>query len=395
MRNGKHIQVMKRINCMPNRIIPFYVPWITREDKKAVSEALNSRWLTGGPKVAYFEEAFAKYVGVKYAVAVSSCTAALHLAMRVLNIGPGDEVIVPSFTFAATANAPLFCGAKPVFADIDEKTFNISPNDILEKITTRTKAIIPVHYGGQPCDMKEILEIAEDQKLFIVEDCAHSLGAAYKGEKTGSFGVMGCFSFYPTKIITTIEGGMISTDDEKLASKLRILREHGMSKTALAREVSATWYYDVEDLGYNYRLNEVQAALGISQLKRVDKGIRRRIRLARYYTEKLNHMTHGIITPYQAPDRTHIFHLYVIRVKENIARINRDMLFNKLRENGVETSVHYTPLHLMSFYKKMLKTRPGTLPITESVCKEVLSLPLYPTMTRNDVDFIIETIGNM
>ncbi|MEM3765628.1 MAG: DegT/DnrJ/EryC1/StrS family aminotransferase [Candidatus Bathyarchaeia archaeon] len=379
---------------MPNRIIPFYVPWITREDKKAVSEALNSRWLTGGPKVARFEEAFAKYVGIRYAVAVSSCTAALHLAMRVLNIGPGDEVIVPSFTFAATANAPLFCRAKPVFADIDEKTFNISPNDILEKITTKTKAIIPVHYGGQPCDMKEILEIAEDHRLFIVEDCAHSLGAAYKGKKTGSFGVMGCFSFYPTKIITTLEGGMVTTNDEKLAAKLRILREHGMSKTALAREISATWYYDVEDLGYNYRLNEVQAALGISQLKRISKGIRRRIRLAHYYTKKLNNMTRGIITPNQASDRTHIFHLYVIRVKENIAGINRDTLFSKLRENGIETSVHYTPLHLMSFYRKMLKTRLGTLPVTERVYKEVLSLPLYPTMTRKDVDFITETIRN-
>lgn len=395
MKSGKHIAVMKGINCVPARTIPFYVPWITREDKKAVSEALNSRWLTGGPKVIHFEELFAKYVGVRYAVAVSSCTAALHLAMRVLNIGSGDEVIVPSFTFAATANAPLFCGAKPVFADIDDKTFNISPNDILEKINTKTKAIIPVHYGGQSCDMKEILEIAEDHKLFTVEDCAHSLGADYKGKKTGSLGIMGCFSFYPTKLITTFEGGMVTTNDAKLAAKLRILREHGMSKTALYREISATWYYDVEDLGYNYRLNDVQAALGISQLNRIGKGIRRRIQLARYYTKKLSNMTHCVITPYQASDRTHIFHLYAIRIKENIAGMNRDTLFNKLSENGIETSVHYTPLHLMSFYRKMLKTRLGTLPVTERVYKEVLSLPLYPTMTKKDVDFITDTIRNL
>ena len=231
--------------------IPFYVPWINREDKNAVYDALKSRWLTGGPQAANFEKKFADYIGTKHAVAVSSCTAALHLAMRVLNIKSGDEVIVPVLTFAATANAPIFCGAKPVFADIDEKTFNLSPKDMMEKITSKTKAVIPVHYGGQPCDMKEILEIAKDHNLYVVEDCAHSLGAEYDRAKTGALGEMGCFSFYPTKIITTLEGGMITTNNKKLAERIRILREHGMSRTALARESNITWYYDVVDLGYN------------------------------------------------------------------------------------------------------------------------------------------------
>lgn len=371
--------------------IPFYIPWLTKEDKKAVSEALKSRWLTGGPRAIRFEKIFAEYIGVKHSISVSSCTAALHLSMRVLNIKPGDEVIVPVFTFAATANAPLFCGARPVFADIDEKTFNISPKDILNKITSRTKAIIPVHYGGQPCDMKEILEIAEDYKLYVVEDCAHSLGAEYKGKKTGNLGIIGCFSFYPTKIITTLEGGMITTNDEHLARRLRILREHGMTKSASERESDFTWYYDVADLGYNYRLNEVQAALGISQLKRVEEGIERRIKAARCYRKKLESLS-GIILPYEAPCRSHIFHLYVIKVQKDKAGITRDELFTKLVKNGIGVSVHYTPLHLLSFYKKFLDGRSSSFPIAEQVYEQVLSLPLFPTLTKKNIDFITKKI---
>lgn len=370
--------------------IPFYIPWITEEDRKAVSEALKSRWLTGGPKVIHFEKIFADYIDVKHAVAVSSCTAALHLAMRVLNIKPGDEVIVPDFTFAATANAPIFCGAKPIFVDINEKTFSVSPEDILNRITRKTKAIIPVHYGGQPCDMKEILEIAEDYKLYVVEDCAHSLGAEYKDKKTGNLGIMGCFSFYPTKILTTLEGGMITTNDKDLARRLRILREHGMTKSASERESDATWYYDVVDLGYNYRLNEVQAALGISQLKRVGEGIEKRIKAAHYYTKKLGF--NEIIPPYEAPHRSHIFHLYVIQVQKDVAGITRDELFTKLLKNGIGVSVHYTPLHFLSFYKKFLDDNSNTFPVAEQVYGQILSLPLFPTITKKNIDFITKKI---
>jgi dTDP-4-amino-4,6-dideoxygalactose transaminase len=365
--------------------IPFYVPWVTAEEKKAVSSALGSRWLTGGPKVKDFEKVFAQYVGTKHAVAVNSCTAGLHLAMRVLNVGVGDEVIIPDMTFAATANAPIFCGAKPVFVDIDEKTFNLSPADLQNKITGRTKAVIPVHYGGQPCEMKEILEIAEDNKLNVVEDCAHSLGAEYHGKKTGSFGVMGCFSFYPTKIVTTMEGGMVTTDDEGIAKRLRLLREHGMSRTAIDRESTATWFYDVIDLGYNYRLTEPQAAMGIVQMKKIEEGIRRRTAISRYYTSKFtDHSRKGIIAPFVGKNRTHIFHLYTVLVQKKESGITRNELFEKLTKNGIQPSVLYTPLHLMSFYRQFLKKDKSAFPVSERVYDEILSLPIYPTMGKRE-----------
>jgi len=376
------------------REIPFFIPWVTREDKKAVLEALSSRWLTGGPRAREFEKMFAHYIGTKHAIVVNSCTAALHLAMRALNIGPGDEVVVPVFTFAATANAPLFVGAKPVFADIDKKTFNISPKSIQNKITKKTKAIIVVHYGGQPCDMKEIMQIAKRHNLHVVEDCAHSLGAEYMGQKTGDIGTIGCFSFYPTKIITTLEGGMATTSDEEIAKQIQVLREHGMTRGAFDREKTATWYYDVVDLGYNYRLNEVQSALGISQLKRIDEINKKRIEAAHYYTKKLKEIN-GIIPPYEAKDRTHVYHLYAIRVVEQKSGINRDELYKKLSTKGIGLSVHYTPLHLLTFYKKTLRYKTGDFPNAEQVSKEILSLPLYPTIKKTQIDYVVKELSKI
>lgn len=393
MKSGSHTLSKRVLLLVKKEHIPFYVPWITKEDEKVASEALKSRWLTGGPKVANFEKKIADYIGVKHAIAVNSCTAALHLAMRVLNIKPGDEVIVPVLTFAATANAAIFCGAKPVFADVDEKTFNISPEEILKKITPKTRAIIPVHYGGQACDMKEILEIARDHRLPVVEDCAHSLGAEYKGKKTGNLGTMGCFSFYTTKILTTLEGGMITTNDKKFAARLRLLREHGMNKTALDRESGASWYYDVVDLGYNYRLTEMQAALGISQLERVEEGIQKRIEAASYYTQKLGSPDfRGIIAPSKAPNRSHIFHLYVIRVRSDETGITRNELFRKLADNGIGASVHYTPLHVFSFYKKFLNSDSLTFPTAERIYDQIMSLPIFPTLTKKNIDVITKKI---
>jgi len=371
--------------------VPFFVPWISEEDKKAVMQALNSRWLTGGPRTKEFEELFTRYTRSKYSVAVNSCTAALHLAMRALNIGSGDEVIVPVLTFAATANAALFVGAKPIFADIDEKAFNISPREIEQKITEKTKAVIVVHYGGQPCDMKEIMEIAEDHNIEVVEDCAHALGALYRGKNAGTFGAVGCFSFYPTKIITTIEGGMATTEDEQTANKMRVLRDHGMTKTAFDREDKASWYYDVVDLGYNYRMNEVQAVLGIVQLKRIDDINEKRCAAAKYYTKRLSDIE-GIITPYEAEDRTHLYHLYVIRVLQEKFGVNRDELFRNLSASGIGTSVHYTPLHQLTFYKKLCSGK-QSFPVAERVSKEILSLPLFPTMSKSQIDFVAEEIA--
>jgi len=376
------------------REIPFFVPLITEKDKKALLKTLNSRWLTGGAKTKEFENLFAKYVGVKHAVGVNSCTAALHLAMRALNIGSRDEVIVPVLTFASTANAPLFVGAKPVFADIEEKTFNISQKAIQDKITEKTKAIIVVHYGGQPCDMKEIMQIAKCHNLPVVEDCAHSLGAEYMGQKTGSISVIGCFSFYPTKIITTFEGGMATTNDGEIAKQIEILRQHGMTKGALEREKSTTWYYDIVDLGYNYRLNEFQSALGILQLRKIDEINRKRIEAAHYYTRKLKEVD-AVIPPYEAANRTHMYHLYVVKIIEKKHRINRDELYKKLSTKGIGLSVHYTPLHLLKFYKKTLGHKMGDFPVAEQVYKEILSLPLYPTITKSQIDYVVKEISKI
>jgi perosamine synthetase len=373
---------------MHSEEIPFHVPWITDEDRNAVLEALHSRWLTSGPKVAQFEKSFAEYVGVKHAVAVSNCTAALHLTMRMLGIGSGDEVIVPVFTFAATANAALYCGAKPVFADIEERSFNISPKEIQDKLTNRTKAVIVVHYGGQPCDMHEITEIAEDSKILVVEDCAHSLGAAYRNRRTGSIGIAGCFSFYPTKNITTIEGGMITTNDEKRARKAKLLREHCMTTTAFERE---DWSYDILDLGYNYRMNEVQAALGTSQLTRVDKANGARIDLAGYYDSSLRGIE-GIVLPRILEERSHVYHLYAIRVKKDQYGLSRDELYAQLRAQGVGLSVHYTPLHLLTHFKEISGAKFGDFPVAETAYQEVLSLPLFPTLTRPQIDRVSKGI---
>jgi len=379
---------------MSEEIVPFYIPSITAEDKKRVVEALVSRWLTGGPKAAEFEESFARYVGVRHAVSVNSCTAALHLVLSALGVGEGDEVIVPTFTFAATANAPLYCGAIPVFADVDESTFNISTGDILKRITKKTKALIIVHYAGQPCNMNEILQIAKDYRLFVIEDCAHSLGATYMDKQTGSIGHAGCFSFYPTKNITTFEGGMVTTNDKDLAHKVSLLKNHGMTSDARTRNELATWYYDVTELGYNYRLNEVQAALGISQLSRIDKLHRQRIGRAHYYTKKLNGVS-GIITPFEAKDRTHVFHLYVIRVIEREFGINRDRFFEQLSKRGIGLSVHYTPLHLLSYYKKKLGCRRGDFPVAEQASEEVISLPLFPGLNQSQIDYVLQQIKSI
>ncbi len=371
--------------------VPFFVPWLTDKDKTAVLETLKNPCLTGGPKAQEFEKNFADYVGVKYAVSVNSCTAALHLALRALNIGPEDEVIVPTLTFAATANAALFCGAKPVFTDVNQDSFTMSPSDVQNKISKKTKAIIVMHYGGQSCDMDEISKIAQENNCVIVEDCAHSLGSDYKGKKTGSIGKIGCFSFYPTKIITTMEGGMLTTNDEKFAHTAKLLREHGMTKNYLNRERDATWYYDVVDLGYNYRLNEVQAALGISQLSRIAEINEKRIEAAKYYTKLLQKVP-GIVTPEQAPARTHAYHLYVIKVVKDQFGLDRDSLYKNLSSKGIGLSLHYTPLHLLSFYKKLFGDKTGEFPVSEHIYKQILSLPIFPTITKEQIEYVVEAI---
>ncbi len=371
--------------------VPLSVPNITAEDRKAVVQALASRWLTGGPRSIAFERMFAEYVGTRFAVATNSCTAALHLSLRALGIGPGDEVIVPVLTFAATANAALFCGARPVFADVGEDCFGISVQEVQDRISSHTKAIIPVHYAGQPCNIGELVEITSERGIRVVEDCAHSLGAVCDGKQTGSFGVAGCFSFYPTKNITTLEGGMLTTNDQELARKARQLREHGIDKTALDRESQASWRYDVLDLGYNYRLSDVQAALGMSQLRRIDRMNADRIKQARYLTSRLSRIK-GIIPPSEVKGRKHLYHLYVIRVLSEQLGISRDKLFDEMTKRGIGLSVHYTPLHLLSFYRKTLGVGPGDFPVAERIYGEILSLPMFSGIKRTQIDAVVQAI---
>ena len=370
--------------------VPFSAPWISMNDKRAVLSALSQRWLTGGPKTLRFEQSFAAQIGVKYAIAVNSCTSALHLAMRALNVGPGDEIIVPTLTFVATANAAILCGAKPVLADVDERTLCISAKDILPKISARTKGIVVVHYAGQPCDMDEILSIAKKKKLFVVEDCAHSLGAKYGRHETGSLGTAGCFSFYPTKNITTLEGGMITTDNSNIAKSAMLLRNHAMSRSAQNRESIGNWYYDVMDLGDNFRLNEIQSALGISQLRRLRTMNAMRARAARVYTKILASVK-GILTPYEAGKRTHAYHLYVVRVLKERFGLSRDELYTRLVQRGIGLSVHYTPLHRLTFYKKFVGVH-GNFPVADKVYPELLSLPIYPAIRMKQIEYVTEQI---
>jgi len=374
--------------------IPFFKPFIDEEDIKSVTSVLKSRWLTGGPKVQKFEKKFADYIGARYAIAVGNCTQALHLSMKVLDIGLGDEVIVPTFTFASTANCVLFIGAKPVLVDIDEKTFNISPESILEKITPKTKAIIPVHYAGQCCDMDEIMQIAKDYKLHIVEDCAHAIGSVYKRKRAGTFGITGCFSFYATKCMTTAEGGMVVTNNKKIGEKIKLLRSHCMTKSAYEREKEASWFYDIIDLGYNYRMSDIQAALGISQLRKIDKINNMRIQVAKYLTSKLKHIR-GITPPRKAKHRNHIYHLYVIRVDEEVLDYTRDQIFEELVKRGISCSVHYTPLHRFSFYKRLFNFNLKDFPVAEKVYEQIISLPIYPQLQKTEIDYIVSSIKDI
>jgi dTDP-4-amino-4,6-dideoxygalactose transaminase len=368
--------------------VPFFVPWITNKDKQNVLKSLNQRWLTNGSFLQKFESNFQKYISSTYSIGVGSGAQALHLAVRGLGIGPGDEVIVPSFTFVATANAVTSCGAKPIFADVDLDTFNISVDSIKKLITKKTKAIIPVHYAGQSCDMDKINLISKKNNLKIIEDCAHALGSIFKNNKCGNLGDVGCFSFYPTKIITTGEGGMVTCNKPELFKKIKILKSQAMNISSNEREKLATWKYDVTDLGYNYRLDEIRSSLGFSQLFRVDEINKMRIKLASIYTNSLSKIK-GIEVPLLKNNRNHIFHLYSIKITDEYP-LTRDELYQKLTQKGIGTSVQYTPIHLMSYYKKKNKNK--SLKNSEKLMNQVLCLPIFPKMTLKEIQYVIKNI---
>lgn len=368
--------------------VPYFVPWITSEDKKSVLKSFKQQWLTNGPMLIKFEDGIKKFIRTKYAIGVGSATHALHLSVKSLGIKTNDEVIVPTFTFAATANAVSYCDAKPILVDVDPRTFNISPEMIRKKITKKTKAIIVVHYGGQSCNMDEIISIAKKFNLFIIEDCAHALGSIYKNKKCGSIGNTGCFSFYPTKIITTGEGGMITTNNSKLFEKLKILKSQGMNILPIDREKSSLWRYDIIDLGFNYRIDEIRSSLGISQLKRVTKINQMRIKIAKKYDSLLQKIK-GITIPVVDPNRNHIYHLYTIKIEKNY-HLTRDELFKKLHKAGIGTSVQYYPLHLMSYNKG--KYQKSDFPVANKLKDQVLSLPIFPTMSTKQVEYVCKQL---
>ena len=348
-------------------------PIITDEEIEAVTEVLKSGMLAQGKKVEQFQKEFAQYTQSKYGVATSSGTTALHAALVAADIGPGDEVITTPFTFAATANSVLYSGAKPVFADIDPKTFNLDAASVEEKITDKTKAILPVHLYGQPADMDAICEVAQKHDLKIIEDAAQAHGAVYKGKKIGSIGDLGCFSFYPTKNITTGEGGMVTTNNEELAEKAGMVRAHGESQR-----------YEHEILGYNYRMTDIAASIGLTQLKHIDEFNAKRNENAEYLTQHLQEID-GVTPPYVADDVTHVFHQYTIRVAK------RDEFKDFLNENGIGTGVHYPiVLYKQPYYQAQNIT--GNCPEAESAASEVLSIPVHPSLTQDDLDTIIDVI---
>jgi dTDP-4-amino-4,6-dideoxygalactose transaminase len=377
---------------MQQGFLPFSMPDIGEAEIESVVDSLRSGWLTTGPKVRQFEEDFAKYVGCQHAVAVNSATAALHLALNAVGLAEGDEVLVPTMTFAATAEVVLYFKAKPVLVDCQQDTFNIDPGQIERAITSKTKAIIPVHIAGQACDMERILELARAHDLRVIEDAAHALPAHSHGKMIGTIGDITCFSFYATKTITTGEGGMATTENPEWAEHMRIMALHGISKDAWKRYTAeGSWYYEILYPGYKYNLTDIAAAIGIEQLKRCTHFGELRQRYATLYNEGFRDIP-AVITPYVAPDVRHAWHLYVIQLDLEQLKISRDEFISLLRQENIGTSVHFIPLHLHPYYRDAFGYRPEDFPTASSVFERIVSLPLYTKMTEADVQRVIETV---
>ena len=363
-----------------NAIIPYGHQFIDEDDIGAVVSVLRSDWLTTGPKIAEFEEAVCRFSGAAFGVALSSGTAALHAAMYAVGIGPGDEVIVPAITFLATANCVVYQGATPVFADVLPDTLLIDPDDVRRKITSQTKAVIAVDYAGQPCDYDQLQEISNKHDLCLVSDSCHALGAEYKGRKTGTIVDLTVFSFHPVKHITTGEGGMVVTDDPELAEKMRRFRNHGINTDHRCREKLSTFHYDMEELGYNYRISDIQCALGISQLDKLTAWLERRRQIAGLY-DLLFAESEDITPLRQTAGNRHAFHLYVVKLAD---KIDRDQVFQIMRQNNIGVNVHYQPVYLHSFYRRQ-GYEAGQCPVAEDVYGRILSLPEYVGLSDRQV----------
>ena len=367
--------------------IPYGRQWIEEDDIQAVVETLKSDYLTTGPKVSEFERAVADYVGARYAVAVSNGTAGLHVACLAAGIGEGDEVITTPVTFAASSNCVLYCGGKTVFADIDPRTYNIDPEDIKRKITDKTKAIIPVHLSGQPCDMDPIHDIAREYGLIVIEDAAHAIGAQYKGKKIGGLSDMTEFSFHPVKHVTTGEGGAVTTNSEELYKKLLLFRTHGITRDPdLLTENEGGWYYQQLELGFNYRITDIQCALGISQLKKLDRSLARRREIARRYDTAFKDV-HGLVIPYQAEYALNSYHLYILQ----FTGVSRKEAYDRLQAAGIHVNVHYIPTYTFPYYRSHGYAE-TCCPVAEKVYSNILSIPMYYGLTDDEIDYVIDNV---
>ncbi len=378
-----------------NLQIPFHRADLGEEEVNAVSEVIRSGWLTMGAKTFEFERRFAEYIGASHAVAVSSCTAALHLALEAVGVGRGDEVLVPTTTFTATAEVVTYLGARPVLVDIDPRTLNIDPLDMERKMTGHTKAIIPVHFAGMPCDMKEILEIAAQRKLHVIEDAAHALPSEYQGKRIGTISELTAFSFYATKTLTTGEGGMITTENEEYARRLQVMRLHGIGRDAWKRySAEGSWFYEVLEAGFKYNLNDLQAALGLVQLAKCDEMNLARERIAKRYTSAFQSLE-TLEVPVTLSDRSTSWHLYVLRLHLEQLRIDRSKFIRELADRGVSASVHFIPLHLQPVYQRNYQYKPGDLPVAEREYQRSLSLPIYSPMRDEEIEQVIWAVSDV
>ena len=391
---GEHKLAIYDGRPVRDEMLPYGHQSIDENDIRAVVEVLRSDWITTGPKVPEFEKAFAEYVGAKYAVSFSSGTAALHGAVFAAGWGAGDEAVTTPMTFCATSNCLLYQGAKPVFADISPDTLNIDPEEVAKQITTRTKGIVAVDYGGHPADLDALLDIAQGRGLVMIEDASHALGAEYKKRKVGSISDMTVFSFHPVKHLTTGEGGMVATDSPDLARRMRIFRNHGIDSDARQRMVKGQWYYEMIDLGYNYRLTDIACALGLSQLRRLDSNLKRRREIARHYMEILQNEP-AVVTPTVRNDVNPAWHLYPIRLNPTKLKMGRESVFRALLAEGIGVNVHYIPVHLHPYYKERFGYRGGEYPVTEEAYQQLITIPLFPTMTDHDAEDVLEAVSKV
>lgn len=370
------------------KTIPYGHQWIDQNDINTIVRTLKADWITQGPMVHEFEKDIASYVGTKYAVAFNNETSALLAASFALGIGDGDEVITTPYTFAASSNCFVWLGAKPIFIDISENSFNIDPTLIENAITKKTKAILTVDFAGIPCEYEKILKIAKKHKLFLIEDAAHAIGSKYKNKMIGSFANVTCFSFHPVKTITTGEGGMATTNDVRIYERLKIFRNHGITKDPKKlHKNQGRWYYEMQELGLNLRLTDIQAALGVSQMKKIDNFIKRRRMIAQTYNRSFNDLP--VLLPEDDSSSLSAWHLYPIRLNLNELKVTRKRIFNELQSRGLGVQVHYIPLHFQPYYKKRYGFKRGDLPNSEKAYEEEISLPIFPKMTKQEIGKVI------